>query len=157
MAIATATIKAALVSALTTAFAADSAVQVVYGEPVNPPTTADVVAVMKARTDVDGDEEVATYDLVVSCYAGGGPESAATVAARAYTLLGTVRSTLVADPTLSSACRVAALLDDHEMAEAEAKAPGGMPVGRLATIEAGVRAWTGRGVLGSLASAHNVP
>jgi hypothetical protein len=151
-----ATVKAGLVTILTSAFATDSNVQVSYGAP-GPSPIPDVVAVLDARSDEDGDEETYEYVLVVSCYVGGGDEAQATATLRAHTLFVAARAAIVAAPTLSSTCRVAAVDTGQRTAETVAYDDGGAPVGRLTEITAAVTAWSGRPLVGSVASAHNVP
>jgi hypothetical protein len=151
-----ATVKAGLVTILTSAFATDGNVQVSYGVP-GPSPIPDVVAVLDARGDEDGDEETHEFVLVVSCYVGGGDGAQAAATLRAHTLFAAVRTAVVAAPTLSGTCRVAALATRERTAETVAYDDGGAPVGRLTEISAEVTAWSGRPLVGSLSSAHNVP
>jgi cyanophycinase-like exopeptidase len=151
-----ATVKAGLVTVLTSALAADTNVQVSYGTP-GPSSVPDVVAVLDVQSDEDGDEETYEFVLVVSCYVGGGDEAQATATLRAHTLFAAARAAIVAAPTLSGTCRVAALSTRERTAETVAYDDGGAPVGRLTEITATVTAWSGRPLVGSVASAHNVP
>jgi hypothetical protein len=151
-----ATVKAGLVAILTTAFATDTNVQVSYGTP-GPSPIPDVVAVLDSRSAEDGDEETYEMVMVVSCYVGGGDEAQATATARAHTLFTAARAAVVAAPTLSATCRVAAVDTEQRTAETVAYDDGGAPIGRLTEITAAVTAWSGRPLVGSLTSAHNVP
>lgn len=152
-----ATVKAGLITILTSAFATDTDVQVSYGVP-GPSSIADVVAVLDSRTQDDGDEETFAFVLAVSCYVGGGDEAQQTATLRADTLFAAARAAIVAAPTLSATCRVAELATEKRTAETVAyDASSRVPVGRLTEITAEVTAWSGRTLLGSIAGAHNLP
>lgn len=149
------TVKAALVVALTTAFAADGNVHVVAGEP-GLSAAPDIIALADVTSADDGEEETFTIEMVVSCYVGGGDEAQATATARAYALLTTTASTIYANPTLGGACRVVRLNRDHRGVDGIAYEQG-LPVGRLCEITAQITCWSGRPVVGSLQSAQVVP
>lgn len=152
-----ATVKAGLVTVLTAKFAADGNVLVSYGTP-GPTAVPDIVAVRDVSARPDGEEETFDIEVVVSCYVGGASAAQSTATARAYSLLADINTALNAAPTLSASCRVAILDFDHRLAETVAyDATGQVAVGRLSEIVASVTAWSGRPLLGDLASAHPVP
>ena len=149
------TIKAALTAELVAAFAGDTAVQVTSGVP-DPSAVPDAVAVLgPIGAGRDGEEETFEYVLVVSCYVGGGQSAQATATTRAYALLDTAHTRINANPTLAGTCRVAAVDVEHRTAETVAYS-GETPIGRLTEISAAVTAWSGRTLVGSLASAHTI-
>lgn len=148
--------KAALVTLLTTTFAGDTAVLVSYGVP-GPMPMPDVIAITDTRTDEDGDEESFDLTIVVSCYVGGGDAAQAVATTRAYSLWASVRAAIYAAPTLSGTARVTALANEHRTAETVAFDAHQVPVGRLTEIVGTVTVWSGRLLLGSVRSAHNVP
>lgn len=152
-----ATVKAGLVSTLARALAGDRLVGVHWGTP-GATVVPDAVAVRNARVTADGDEETITLELVISAYVGGGPEAQQLATTRAFALLDAIKAAVDGAPTLSDSCRVAALDLEYAMSEAIGyDASGKVPMGRLAQLDVTVTAWTGRPVLGSLASAHAIP
>lgn len=152
-----ATVKAALRGVLALALAQDTRVLVCLGTP-GPTPVPDVVAIMDDRGDRDGDEHTYRIDLVISCYVGGGRAAQEAATARAHEILDAIRDALYADPTLDDSCRVAALDLDHRNGEGVAyDATGKTGIGRLAEIQTEVTVWSGRPILGSVASAHVVP
>lgn len=152
-----ATVKAGLVSVLTTAFASDSNVQVTAGVP-DPTSIPDAVAVLgPISTGRDGEEQTYEFVLVISCYVGGGQSAQAVATARAYSLHATAHTAINTYPTLSSSCRVAAIDVEHRTAETVAyDSSSQAPIGRLTEISATVTAWSGRTLTGSLATAHTI-
>jgi len=149
-----ATVKAALVEALTVALATDKQVVVTYGTP-GPTMVPDVIAVRDARAVVSGDEETFEIQTTISCYVGGGESAQATATARAYELLEAVRLAIYTDPTLDNACRSSALAVGHGYTETMAYDSTGQAVmGRLAEITATIGIWPDRPVIGSMANAH---
>lgn len=151
------TIPTALAASLAVALAADTAVAVFDGPP-GATVVPDVVAVLDARSYQDGEEEAADLTLVVSCYVGGGPEAQPIATARAYSLLAAVHARLLADPTLSGSCRVAAVNPDHRYAPGIGyDATGRVPLGRVTEISATVTVHTGRPMTGNLMSAFSLP
>lgn len=149
-----ATVKAALVEALTAALATDKQVEVTYGTP-GPTMVPDVIAVRDAKANTSGEEETFEIQTTISCYVGGRSEAQAAATARAYDLLEVVRATVYADPTLDNACRSSALAVEHGYTETVAyDSTGQAEMGRLAEITCTVGVWPGRPVIGSIANAH---
>jgi len=117
------TVKAALVAALTTAYAADSLVRVFYGHP-GPARFDDMVAVMGVTSEQQHGpmggtrprEETLRVTVVLSCYTGGGTEVQQTVTERAFALLGSMETALRTDPTLAGTCRWAQI-ESYESVE----------------------------------------
>lgn len=151
------TFKGALVALLATALAADRLVQVSYGVP-GATVVPDAIAVRDSRVEPDGEEEMVTVEVTISCYVGGGPEAQQVATERAFVLLAAVKAAIDAAPTVSGSCRVAVVADEYQTGEAIGyDQTGNIPMGRLSQIDATVTGWTGRALLGSLANTHARP
>lgn len=152
-----ATTKSALLGALAATFANDPEVQVSHGTP-DPSAIPNIVAVLDSTSEREVDEQRFDHVLVVSCYVGGGAAAGPLALARAHALLETAHLAIHADPTLAGGCRVAAMDPGYRSVETIAYDAGGTnPVGRLAEITATVHTWTGRSLLGTLASPQDIP
>lgn len=146
-----ATYKAALVSALTTAFAADESVLVSYGDPgdVDIP---DIVAVLGLSSEQSAGpmgparsrEEVLTATVVVSSFVGGGPDVQQAATERSFAVLSTIKTTLRDNCSLGGvvrSCEVA-MYDQDESVAYMKDVYGGDPVaiGQLSTLVVQIRA-----------------
>ena len=115
-------VKAALVTALTSAFG--TTVQVNYGPPGSAQSD-DIIAVLDVRvTEVVATmgnrsrEETLEIDVVVSSYRGGGTEIQQTVTERAYAVLAALETYLkTTDPSIGGTVRSNAGVIRHDMNE----------------------------------------
>jgi len=144
-------VKAALVSALTTAFTADANVVVTYGHPGTTLSDQDYIGVMDVGAEqATGPlgvqrrrEETLEATVQISCAMGGGPEAQQPVTERAFALLDTIQTTLRTDPSLGGVSWSAELAS-YVAAEAiwwSPPEPGYDPyaIGRLCEIAAVVK------------------
>lgn len=140
------TLRAALVSVIETALAAETEVLVSYGHP-GPVDAADIVAVMASepdepqtigpmRTTPHTREESVRTTVTVSCWRGGGREVQQTVTERAFTLVALIESALRADVTLSGTVRMAQVVG---VALFDATDPETLANGRVSEVEMSIR------------------
>lgn len=141
-------VRAALWSAMATAYAAETEVLLTYGHP-GAASTPDMVALMSTdsvqepgpmRTTQRTREETLRSVVTVSCWRGGGPEVQQTVTERAFALAALMEDPIRTDPTLGGACRVAQIV---ALELVEATEPSILATGRVSevmvTIESSAR------------------
>ena len=133
-------VKAALVTLLTSAFASDGTVTVSYGDP-----GAAYTDVLVQVTDVEAEQEVAALrvrpsrderlrvTVVISTYAGGGPEAQQAVTERAYQVFAVLADAVRADSTIGGTCLTAGVAE-HVMTEMDAADLDNGTQGRMAGI-----------------------
>lgn len=137
------TVKAAMVTTLTTAMPAG--VQVCWGVPDY--DSDDIVAVQSASVvstagpmgGLRQRDERITLLLTVSCYRGGTDQQ--TVTERAYSLLALLEAALTIDPTLAGTARTVEVAG-HDMVEAPSEDDQGSILGRVCEINVRVQIQT---------------
>ena len=139
-------VKAAMVSLLTAAFAADGSVTVSYGDP-GQSITPDLVMV----TDVEAEQEIAALrvrpsrdetlrvTVVISTFVGGGPEAQQPATERAYAIFAVLADAIRADVTVAGTCRMAQVAE-HVMTEMAAADLDASTQGRITGIAAVITA-----------------